>query len=90
MRVIIVIFGQVLAQGSGGCISKSFAEPAMRALSEVRRQRQERSEVSSKLIQDIDSVLRLLGGPCSLAVIDDDEGEHESVSEGSSDELEVI
>ncbi len=90
MCVLIVIHGQVLVQGSGGYISKSFAEPAIHALSEVQQQRQERSEVSSKLIQDIDSVLRLLGGPCSLTVIDDDEGERGSYSGGSSDELEVI
>ena len=83
-------------QGSGGCISRSFAEPATHALDEVRQQLQLRPPESCKLLHDIESVLQLVKGTCSLNIIDDDEGEHEGcqgferVHPESSDELEEI
>jgi hypothetical protein len=87
---------QVLAQGSGGSVSRSFAEPAAHAFAEFLQQVQHRLQESCKLIQDIESVLRLLKGPLSLSYIDDDEGEQEDkdvleqAQPESGDELEVI
>jgi hypothetical protein len=82
--------------GSGGCLSRSFSEPATKALLEVCQQLQHRSEQCCKLLQDIESVLRLLKGPCSLSIMDDDKSNHEgcqvldTVQQESSDELEEI
>lgn len=87
--------GQVLAQGSGGCIGRSFAEPAARALAEVLQQLHDAPGDSGKLFQEMESVLRLLKGPGSLEIIDDEECENEGDEEEqaqpeSSDELEEI
>ena len=96
MHIQLVIFRQVLAQGSGGNISRTFAEPAWRAFSEFQQQLQHIPKESCRRIQEIESVLRLLKGPFSLAYIDDNEGEHESnewleqAQVESDDELEVI
>ena len=47
-------------QGSGGCINRSFAEPAAHALAEMRQQLQSRSDECCKLLEDIETVLQLL------------------------------
>jgi hypothetical protein len=62
-------------QGSGGCISRSFAEPAVHALAEMRQQLQSSSlDECCKLREDIETVLQLLK-ETSVAIEDDDEGE---------------
>ena len=73
--------GQVLAQGSGGCIGRSFAEPAARALAEVLQQLHDAPGDPGKLFQEMESVLRLLKGPGSLEIIDDEECENEGDEE---------
>ena len=96
MLVRLVIVWQVLAQGSGGSISRSFAEPALHAFADFQRQLQCIPRDSCKRLQEIESVLRLLQGPYSLVYIDDDEGERQSderfeqAQVESGDELEVI
>ena len=67
------MFWQVLSQGAGGCINRSFAYPASLALAHIRQHLQHTPEESCKVVKDIDSVLRLLEGPYSLAVIDNDD-----------------
>jgi hypothetical protein len=82
-------------QGSGGCISRSFAEPAVHALAEMRQQLQSRSDECCKLLEDIETVLQLLK-ETSIAIVDDDEGECaapeglDQVQPESSVELEEI
>ncbi len=86
----------MLLLGSGGCITRSFSEPAAKALGEVYQQLQHNSEQCCKLLHGIESVLRLLKGPFSLAIMDDDQNDHEecqvsdNVLQESSDELEEI
>jgi hypothetical protein len=87
---------QVLTQGSGGSIRRTFAEPASHAFAEFLQQVQRRFNDSCKLIRDIESVLCLLNGPLSLAYVDEDGGEHEGndgleqAHPDSGDELEAI